>query len=194
MHWTDLLTLGLHARMRLRDDRLGAATIGRQAASRREQELLWQLDGFDGAKASSLFAPSHASERPSYGQQWPAWRHARWRALYTHGSQRARDAVAWAALALAARAPRAVAREPPGLACALDAIEANLVSDRVGMPHPCRGTFETSDVALAITASERGGQAPAFEVLLRCSVLTGDKDAARVVPSLAERIGVRRAA
>ena len=193
VHWTDLLTLGLHARMRLRDDRLGAATIGRQAASRREQELLWQLDGLDGAKASSLFAPSRASERPSYGQQWPAWRHARWRALYTHGSQRARDAVAWAALALAHERHAPSRESLPVLACALDAIEANLVSERVGMPHPCRGTFEPSDVALAITASERGEPAAAFEVLLRCAVLTGDTDAARAVPSLAERIGVRRA-
>ncbi len=189
----DQLLLVQHRRFRLRDERIGAATVGRQAPQRLEQSLLWALDGLDGSKADSLFAPGRATERPLSGGDWPAWRHARWRSLYACGDSRKRDVVTWAAIALAHERHAGARESEHVLGCALDGIEANRLAAQVGYPPPCRMTFGEGDVDRALAFCSTGHARLAFRLLLRHWALTEDRRSGEEAERLAGEIGVRRA-
>ena len=187
VHWTDLVTLGLHARMsarqpsRRRDDRPPGRVAARAAAAATAR----------GARRGegSRFRPEPRIRATELRPAWPAWRHARWRALHP-GSRRARDAVAWAALALAHQHHTPSRGASRSLACALTRSRRTWSATAWDAPSVSRDVRAVRR-GLAITASERGEPAAALRSCCAGRSLTGDKDAARAVPSLAERIGVR---
>jgi hypothetical protein len=130
----DRALLRIVRRMRLRDERRGLTSSLVDSTELEDRELLWSLDGLDGAKAIDPEAFRVVLEIPEAERDPTAWRHARWRTLY---------APAWGIevlieFAQELRPPQHVSDRLSfsDFSAILDALEANELAARVGAARP----------------------------------------------------------
>jgi hypothetical protein len=190
----ELFGLTAIRRMRLRDEGEDRRA-GRQGAGYAEQSILWTLDGLDGAKSPSLWAPDQPTEQPHVGSGWAYWRHARWRGIYAGTPHRGEDAVAWAAASLSHEQYGGTDGGFGALSCALDAVEANQLAERLGLPEPCRLPDAADVLAGAQHLHANGQSTAALRLLVRAAGLAQPgADWAWHAEQLAQPVGIRRAA
>jgi hypothetical protein len=182
-------TLRIIRRMRLRDEGRGLNTALADSPDLADVELLWSLDGLDGAKATARSGTDRIELEVPAGTDADAWRHARWRTL---------NARAWPAEAindfgeqLLLGNPRQVTESFSRYSLFLDHLEAERLM-RDDVPAPSHETFETFE---NWWRDHRHQPEEALRFLLRSAALGPRQPRRAAVPNdLIERLGRRRAA
>lgn len=174
--------LGLALRMRALDVALDVKRLGYGAEPETDYERAAPVLAMLGLLWVDT-AERLQEQRPA-GAPSPWWVHARWRSIPVLGPQQAAPSLAWAASHL--RPPTEAPRDFWECSLRLDAREADLVAQRFGLASPF-GWKEFAVPSLERAPLQR------LRLLLRAEALVS-QEAARHLPALVERIGLRAAA
>lgn len=185
-------------RMRLRDEGRGLSTGLAGSTDLADAELLWSLEGLDGAKAARSGTARIELDIPD-GADPEAWCHARWRTL---------SLFAWPAQVIAdfagLRLPVAVTRQEKDFllgSALLDYLEGYDLALKAGVSSPLRDRSRESVAGQCGSLVENWWQdhpdrpEEALRLLLRTAALSHREPRQAAVPrSLIQRLGLRRAA
>ncbi|HET9897386.1 MAG TPA: hypothetical protein VFQ44_20845 [Streptosporangiaceae bacterium] len=186
------MRLQIIRRMRLRDEGQGLTSELTRSALLADRELLWALDGLDGAKAAGSGATGQGLEASS-GEYVAAWSHARWRT---------RSPLAWSDDFWNSLGHGQTDLMTPGTfaqsSAFLDVVEISHLMRGAGRPPPpdSAAIFPSVTPLLLRWWQDHPGQPEqALRLLLRTSALRQPEPRRAAVPKdLIQRLGRRRAA